>query len=153
MNSSNLKTQSTIKDRLAVYSLLREIDSSLNYFETIENLESETDFYIDNVRFIADSVIDETLEDELKSDLYVLGCFNASFLCDYCGLSINAIEALQKAEAFEALGEIILEAGQTLELAQDYARLDGYGHHFNGYDFDEQELSYNGEWWHVFDNR
>ena len=125
--------------------------STPDWREVVENLESD-DFEVDNVRFIADEVIDETLADELGSDLYCLGCFNASFLADVTGIDQDVFEAMQKAEAYEAIGKLVVSLGKLEELASSYASADGYGHHFNGYDFGEEELRINGRLFHVFDN-
>ncbi len=119
--------------------------------EVVENLESD-DFEVDNVRFIADDVIADVLADELGNDEYVLGCFNASFLSEVTGINSDVFEAMQKAEAYKAIGKLVISLGKLQELAELYARYDGYGHHFNSYDFSEEEVTINGRLFHVFDN-
>lgn len=110
--------------------------------ELIEKIESEddTDFELAGARIIHRDFIDKVQQDELLADLYVLGCFNANFLADYLPISQSAIVAIQKAEAFEALGEIC--KNYIEEIQEGYAAADGYGHHFNRYDFSEIETDH-----------
>ena len=110
--------------------------------EVLEKIESEddTDFVVSGARIIHKDFIDKIQQDELCSDLYILGCFNASFLAEYLPISRQAIEAIQKADAYEALGEIVQEYIE--EIQAGYAAADGYGHHFNGYDFSEEETDH-----------
>ena len=112
----------------------------------------ENDFTVDNVRFIASAEIDSVLADELGNDKYMLGCFNAQFIADVIGIDTDVIEAMQEAEAFEAIGKLIISMNKLEELASAYASADGYGHHFNGYDFSEEEVKVNGVSYYVFDN-
>ncbi len=114
----------------------------------VEN--QEVDFEVNNVRFIAMGDIDEIQQEELKSDLYCLGCFNASFLASITGWPTGLIEAAQKGEAYEELGEVLVDYIE--EIQDNYASADGYGHHFNGYDFGEEEVTINGVSFYVFDN-
>jgi len=113
----------------------------------------EQDFEIDKVRFIDTDSIDEIQQEELGGDEYILGCFNADFLSDILSLSVEVIESIQKAEGFEALGKMVLEMDKLEELQEQYASADGYGHHFNHYDGNEEELFFAGNIYHVFDNR
>ena len=110
--------------------------------ELIEELGANYDFTIDDYRFIHEDYIDDIQKEELASDLYILGCFNAWFLSNCSGIDIDIIETLQKSEAFEGLGKLMLPYLDKIQ--QDYASLDGYGHHFNHYDGDEIEL---GDWY------
>ncbi len=96
-----------------------------------------------DIRIIHRDEIDEAMKEELESDPYTLGCFNASFLADIETLNLDRefIEKLQESEAFEAIGELIIRTpGALEEIVEDYARLDGYGHHFSHYDGDEHEV-------------
>ncbi len=123
-------------DVLAIADAL-ELDNE-QIAELIEKMEAEdTDFELAGARIIYKDFIDEIQQGELLSDLYVLGCFNASFLADYLPLDTDDIEQLQRAKAFTAIGKI---ASKYIEEIQEgYAAADGYGHHFNGYDGSEIE--------------
>lgn len=116
--------------------------------------DGETDFEVDNVRFIHSDDIDEIMADELAADEYLLGCFNSWFLADVLDIDIDVINAMQKAEAFEAIGKLIISMDKLTELASAYASADGYGHHFNPYDGSEAELliGLGNNFYHAFDN-
>lgn len=130
-----------------------DLFSTPDWREVVENIQDgEADFEVDGVRFINSGSIDQVMQDELESDLYCLGCFNAWFIADVTGIDQEAIEELQKAEAYTAIGKLIVSMGKLEELQGEYAWQDGYGHHFNSYDFSEEELTVNGETFHVFDN-
>ena len=104
-----------------------------NVREVVENIvNEETDFSVDDFRFIDQSEIDEIQQSELKSDLYILGCFNDWFIADNTNLSLKVVQALQKAEAFEELGELMVDNIEQIQ--SEYASADGYGHHFSSYD-------------------
>ena len=108
-------------------------ENSIDFKEVINNIvNEEPDFEIDNYRFIHEDDIDEIQCDELKSDTYILGCFNADFLDGIINMPYKAIIALQKADCYSELGEICLD--YIDEIQQEYSRLDGYGHHFAHYD-------------------
>lgn len=145
MKYSEIKTLKTFTESLF---------STPDYKEVLENvINSDDDFEVDNVRFIKSDCIDQILADELESDLYCLGCFKASFIADVTGWPEVLIEAAQSGEAYEKLGEAIVDADVMLELAENYASADGYGHHFNSYDFSEEEITINGVDYFVFDNQ
>ena len=135
-------------------SQLREVkelsnELGIDFRELVENVNDEnTDFEIENYRFIASDEIDKIQQNELKSDLYILGCFNDWFIADNTDLSIKVVQALQKAEAFEELGDLIVDDIETLQ--SEYARADGYGHHFNHYDGNEWEINLNGVDYYYF---
>jgi hypothetical protein len=99
-----------------------------------------SDFECGGYRFIHKDDIDDILADELSSDEYVLGCFNARFIADVTGWPVALIEAAQKGEQYEAIGKGIIDGGHVTELAQAYASADGYGHHFNSWDGSEEEF-------------
>ena len=129
------------------------LHSQPDWREVVENIEAKwDDFEVDNVRFIKDSEIDKILADELENDLYCLGCFTSSFIADFTGIDLDVIEALQDAEAYEALGKFIVKSCDLEYFASAYASVDGYGHHFNRYDGGEEELNVNGVTYLVFDN-
>ena len=125
------------------------IELDIDFKELTEQIIDESDdFEIDNYRFIKVSEIDTIQQNELKNDLYILGCFNASFIADNTNLSLKVIQALQKAEAFEELGELIIDDIETLQ--SEYSRLDGYGHHFAHYDGNENEITLNDVEYYYF---
>jgi hypothetical protein len=129
-----------LSDLRTVKELSNELD--IDFRELVENVIDENDdFEIENYRFIKESEIDEIQQRELKDDLYILGCFQAWFIADNTDLSLRVVEALQKAEAFEELGELMIDDIETIQ--REYARTDGYGHHFNRYDGNENEIVLN----------
>jgi hypothetical protein len=137
----------------AIKSFCANLHSEPAWFEVAQNvIDGTDDFEVDNVRFIKSECIDSILVDELGNDDYILGCFNAWFVADVTGIDTDVIEAMQKVEAYEAIGKLIKSLGKLEELATAYASADGYGHHFNGYDFGEEELRIAGQTYHVFDN-
>ena len=130
----------TDEDVLKIANILDlDVDQIAELIERIE-AEDDKDFELAGARIIHRDFIDKIQQDELLTDLYVLGCFNANFLADYLPISQSAIVAIQEAEAFEALGEIGKEYIE--EIQQGYASADGYGHHFNGYDFSEYKTAH-----------
>ena len=134
-------------------SFCESLHSEPAWREVLENILSGTsDFEVDNVRFISASEIDAIQCEELESDLYCLGCFSAWFLAGVLNIDQDVIEAMQAVEAYEALGKLIVSMGKLEELQEEYSSADGYGHHFNHYDSNEEELCVNGESYHVFDN-
>ena len=121
----------------------------LDLITRIEN--GENDILVLGARFISYSSIDEVQKCELESDLYCLGCFNASFISSVLDIDQDVIEAMQEAEAFEAIGKLIISLGKLDELQSQYASCDGYGSHFNHYDGNQLEIVVNGVDWMVFD--
>ena len=95
----------------------------------------------DEYRFIHNNVIDDVIAQDLKDDPYILGCFNADFLCHYIPLSSDQIQHVQDAEGFEAIGYLVLAHGELDELVSDMISADGYGHYFNHWNGDEIELN------------
>lgn len=125
------------------------IELDIDFRELLGNLIDENeDFEIDNYRFISNEEIDAIQQDELKSDLYILGCFNADFIADQTNIPYKAVLALQKADAYEELGEMMKEFIE--EIQEEYSRLDGYGHHFGRYDRNGYEAELNGIDYHYF---
>ena len=132
----------------------KSLDSSPEWKEVLQNiLEDSQDFEVDNVRFINSEAIDVIQQDELNGDEYVLGCFNADFLADVLDLPFDAIKAIQDADAYGALGKVVLSMNKLEEVHEEYARRDGYGHHFNTWNGEEEEFRINGQMYYVFDNR
>ena len=130
-----------------VKNLSNELD--IDFRELTEQITDENDdFEIDNYRFIKVSEIDTIQQDELKSYLYSLGCFNADFIEDNTNIPYNAIVALQKADAYESLGEMMED---DIEIIQsEYVRMDGYGQHFGRYDGNEHETVLNNVEYYYF---
>ena len=130
-----------------VKNLSNELD--IDFRELTEQIIDEVDdFEIDNYRFIKVSEIDTIQQDELKSDLYSLGCFVDRFIADNTNLSLKVVQALQKAEAFEELGELMLDDIETIQSV--YVSMDGYGHHFGRYDGNEYEITLNNVEYYYF---
>ncbi len=107
--------------------------------EIIESMANdEDDFYVNDYRFISKDAIDEIMVDELLSDEYFLGCCSAWFIADMTDLDISDVEKAQKDENFTLLG--CLMAKNIKEVQEEMVSLDGYGHHFNHYDGNEEEI-------------
>ena len=119
---------------------LKDLNFETSDFKAVHlEMEAESeDFEVNDYRFIHKDSIDQIQKDELSSDLYLLGCFNAAFLYDCSGLPLELIEAAQEGEAFEALGKAMLKHIDAIQ--EEYSRLDGYGHHFSPYDGEELEI-------------
>ena len=112
--------------------------------DVVEAMQSKSDVGAGNYRFIDAASIDEIQREELESDPYILGCFNAWFLADILSVDTETVEAMQKAEAFEGIGKLIIGQGLVADLQQAYCAADGYGHHFAHYDHNEHEI---GGWY------
>lgn len=109
------------------------------------------EFEANAFRFIKRSEIDEIMLDELGNDEYVLGCFNASFIAPIFNLPVAAVEAIQKGEQYEAMGQIMLNNSEGMkELQRQYVQVKGYAHHFAHYDSNEYECTINGTNWLFF---
>ena len=126
--------------------LKANLDLDKNQIKEIRmNMIKETDFEVDDFRFIHEDEIDEVMQDELSSDTYVLGSFSAWFIADVLpNMPSEAVKALQEADKFEVLGELMLEHIETVQ--EEYASIDGYGHHFAHYDHETHEF----ENWYAF---
>ena len=121
---------------------LRENFEKYDIHEIILNMiDEEDDFEISNYRFINEDEIDRIQQEELEDDVYILGCFNAWFISDVLDIDQDVIEEMQKAGAYEAIGKLILSMNKLEELQEEYARLDGYGHHFAHYDGNENQIN------------
>lgn len=130
--------------------------SQPDWRQVLDNMTTyERDFEVDGVRFIDEDAILEIMMEEIFSDDYTLGCFNASFIASNSNLNYELVEACQKSEAFEAIGKALNETmcdDGKREFCAEYASA-GYGHHFNHYDFSEDSITIGGNTWLVFDNR
>ena len=126
-----------------LYSEIKEVRELVDdeWRDAVESIAmKEEDFEVGNYRFICQDEIDKIQQDELSWEPYLLGCFTDWFLAGILDLEIDVIQELQKAEAFEALGKMVLSMDKLEELQQEYASCDGYGHHFSHYDGSEEEL-------------
>ena len=61
----------------------------------VEQMQSSSDVYEGCYRFIEASEIDQILGEELASDPYVLGCFNAWFIADILDIETEAVTDMQ----------------------------------------------------------
>lgn len=111
-----------------------------------------SDFTVNNVRFIRLDWLDDIMVDELGRDDWMLGFFTASCLSDVLRVDADTIEAMQKQEEFEAIGKLIKNMGKLDELQEYYASANGYGHHFNNYDGNEESITIGNFNYLVFDN-
>ena len=137
MNYSDIKTVKNFCQNTIDCEEWRDVVTSLD--------NGDDDFEVGEYRFIKQSAIDDIQQGELSDDLYMLGCFDASFLANILNAPQTAIVKMQEAEAFEAIGEWVKENGSIPHLQEQYASADGYGHHFAHYDHEEHEL--NGMEW------
>lgn len=133
------------------------LHSAPEWREVLENaLCGDGDFEVNNVRFIAYDDILEIMAYEIFGDNYLLGCFNASFIAENSNLNYELVEACQQSEAFEAIGKALnntMTQDDKEAFCEAYASADGYGDHFNRYDFSEEELTIDNVLYLVFDNR
>lgn len=91
-------------------------------------------------RIIENNCIESIMKDELSNDTYLLGCFSAWFLSDITGIPSDAIEKIQNAECFEALGIIISNNDKMMDsLVKKYISCDSAGHYFSSYDGSEDD--------------
>ena len=136
--------ESIQSDLSAIKEVTREVTSNI-----------DDDFNVDvngtEYRIISDDAIDSIMCDELEGDLYILGCFHDWFLSNVLEIDVDVIKAMQDAEAFEAIGKLILSMGKLAELQSEYVSADGYGHHFNPYDGNEwNTASVDGNSYYIF---
>ena len=108
--------------------------------EIISGIVDETDdFTVGDYRFIREDAIDQIQCDELESDPYILGCFTEWFIADNTDLSLDIVQALQKAGSYDAIGQHIIDNNYLKAIQDDYSSQDGYGHHFATYDSETLE--------------
>lgn len=127
---------------MKVKEVLKELSDNFDKEERKEIVQSmideKEDFEITKYRFIHKNYIDNIMKEELSSDKYVLGCFNAWFIADITGLNCADVEEAQKNENYNLLGTLMLKSID--EVVEKYISLDGYGHHFGHYDNYENEV-------------
>ena len=114
-------------------------ENGIDSKEVLDNLyNDEVDFDVDDYRFISESDIDAIQKDELSGDTYLLGCFSAWFIANIIDLPTSQVEKAQKDGSYELLGNLMLQ--HIDEVQEKYSSTDGYGHHFNPYNGDEENL-------------
>lgn len=120
-------------DRHSVHDLLEDVNFAICNDFTVDYDGRE-------YRVIENNDIESILKDELSNDTYILGCFNAWFLSDIMDVPSEAIEKIQSADCYDALGIIIANNdGMMNELVSRYISSDGAGHHFSSYDSSEDD--------------
>jgi len=96
-----------------------------------EILVGKEDFYVGRTRVIHEAAIDKIMQDELVSDMYVLGGCTPSFIFECIDMDFDIIEEAQKHENYVVLG--LLLAKDIKAVQQKMVSWDGYGQHFNPY--------------------
>ena len=120
-------------DKYSIHELLADINFAICDDFNVEYLGRE-------YRIIENDCIESIMKDELSSDTYLLGCFDAWFLSDITGIPSDAIEKIQKADCYDALGIIISNNDEMMnELVSKYISADGAGHYFSSYDGSEDD--------------
>ena len=112
--------------------------------------DGDIDIVAGNYRFIDKNHIDRIMCEEMESDPYILGCYNAWFIAENTDLSIDIVEALQEADKFDAIGQHIIDNDFVEAMQQSSVSYDGYGLHFAGYDGYEIEDLLNVCGYYVF---
>ena len=120
-------------DKYSVHDLLADINFAICNDFTVDYDGRE-------YRIIENDYIESIMKDELSSDTYLLGCFNAWFLSDIMNIPMDAIEKIQSSDCYDALGIIISNNDEMMnELVDKYISTDGAGHHFSSYDGSEND--------------
>ena len=120
-------------DKYSIHDLLADINFSICNDFTVDYDGRE-------YRIIENDCIESIMKDELSSDTYLLGCFNAWFLSDIMNIPSEAIEKIQSADGYDALGIIISNNDEMMDkLVSSYISADGAGHHFSLYDGSEND--------------
>jgi len=126
-----------------IINLANQLDIDKTELFNYVNKQDES-FELDNYKFITEQ---ESLKEVInmhEGDPYILGCFNASFLCDYLPLDYDDIKTMQENESnFEILGKLVLNSGELENMMEEYIRLDGYGHALGSYDHSYDEITLN----------
>lgn len=120
-------------DKYSVHDLLADINFAICNDFTVDYNGRE-------YRIVDNNCIESIMKDELSSDTYMLGCFNAWFLSDIMNIPSEAIEKIQNADCHDALGIIISNNDEMLDsLVKKYISIDSAGHHFSSYDGSEND--------------
>jgi hypothetical protein len=141
-----------IKEQImAIHNLSKDYD--IDFEEMLRYIvKEENDFNIGNYRFIHEVAIDRIMDEELESDPCFLGYFLPEFLANIIGISSKLIEIIQKAKAFQELGEYIIDQDLISELREAYVAADDYGHHFASYDSETMKNILKETGYYVFRN-
>lgn len=107
--------------------------------EILESMEVYSDFTYEDYRYISSEAIFDILVVEL-ADPEIIGYFNSSFLAELLDIPEEIVESTCQADKGELIGSIIIQEGLVGKLAEEYIRIDGYGHHFAHYDGNCLEL-------------
>ena len=144
MKNLNMQTFSPVFDLLlTIEGMGIEIEDFQDGIDTVDDEFQVCDG--SDWRFIKRSEIDQIQVNELGSDPYILGCFNAIALADATDWPIELIEAAQAGGAYAELGQAVIDKGFVEELAAFYSSADGYGHHFATYDGHEHDVTIGDE--------
>ena len=95
-----------------------------------------------NWRAIEEEMINDVLIEELAADEYVLGCANPNFLSEVTGIDSDVFVAMHEAEAFDAIGKLIISGGFVTRYAERLLAWDGPGPHFAHYDGAERMVDF-----------
>jgi hypothetical protein len=145
MDNTNKEARQLLEFMINAEDCELDLNECKEYLSNIRGeVQEEVDFTFEfegvEHRIINRENILEILADELTSDLYCLGCFNANFIAEQCNWPQELVECAKEGDAYEALGKAIKENADMEEFAEAYANADGYGHHFNGWDGSENEI-------------
>ena len=109
--------------------------------ETVQAFINEEENYDNTYRILTEEEAREEVKNMYIGDAYMLGNFNASFLYNYVPVDMEIVEMLQQKEAFEALGQMVINTDTFDAMMEDYISADGYGHALNSYDGNNEEYS------------
>jgi len=127
-----------------------DMDNVRSFLDQIR-MECQDDFEVDNYRVIAAHVIDEKLLEYWQDDLYVLGGSYPHFLAAVTGIDQEVFEAMQKAEAYEAIGKLLVKGDHMQNYLATFWQYGGtYGEVFNSWDGSEKTAELNGETYYLF---
>ena len=126
--------------RTLTYTQIKDL-INLSDRESVETYINEENNYSDTYRIISKDDALKEVKNSYECDLYVLGCFNASFIEDYISLDYEDIKALQDGGQFEIVGKLIMNGGNFDDMMQCYIDTDGYGAALNSYDGNYEEYS------------
>lgn len=147
MTYSDIKTIYTLA--AAIEADARELVAAVTEANESNESANTTDY---DYLVVAENYIQTAVEDNISSDEYVLGCFNAWFIANVTGWPLFLVEAAQTDEGRAKLGEAIVSEGFVPAMAEAYISADGAGHSLSGYDGTEHELNLSLGCFSVFRN-